>query len=209
MVSYVGTPPHRLSSLADGIKRDALSGVVAFDIETFSPNGFPYDFRDPVVNFSLVAPLNGLGLLSLSVIGDVDLEGDMLRLLYGIIHGFHGFYLLTYNGARFDLEYVARRGCLYGLNFSSVLSSMRHIDVYRIARRVITDMPRCDQKTVERYLGFTRAMGHISGDLYHFSYRRFLQDGSLEPAFYNIEDSYGCLRISDAILSFLAGKRRE
>lgn len=27
-----------------------------------------------------------------------------------------------YNGAKFDLEYVAERGRLYGLNFSSVLT---------------------------------------------------------------------------------------
>ncbi|MBS7649601.1 ribonuclease H-like domain-containing protein [Candidatus Bathyarchaeota archaeon] len=207
MGSYERTFPHRLYGLANGIQRDALSGVIAFDVETFSPNGFPYDFRDPLVNFSLVAPLNGLGLLSLSVIGDVNLEDDMLSLLYEVLHSFCGFYLLTYNGAKFDLEYVARRGRLYGLDFSSVFSSMRHVDVYRFIRRVGVEMPRFDQKSVEIYFGFRRTMKHISGDLYHLSYRRFLESGSLEPAFYNIEDSYGCLRIADAVLSFLTEKK--
>lgn len=195
--------------LTNNLNKDALSGIVAFDIETFSSEGFPYDFKDPIVNFSFTAPLNGLGLLSLSIIGDVGLEGDILSLLYGFIRAFQGFYLLTYNGTKFDLEYVVRRGRLYGLNFSGVLSGMRHIDVYRFVRRASLDMPRFDQKSVERYFGFRRVLGQISGDLYHLYYRSFLGEGSLEPVFYNIEDSYGCLRICSALLSFLAEKRRS
>jgi DNA polymerase elongation subunit (family B) len=187
-------------------QKDALQGVLAFDLETFSPEGFPYDFGDPIVNFSLVAPLNGLGFLSISVIGEADLEGDMLNLLYGFMRSFRGFYLMTYNGERFDLEYAARRGRLYGLDFSDVFSSMRHIDVYRIVRRFSADMPRYDQKSVEASLDFRRIMRHVSGGIYHHSYRSFLESGSLEPAFYNIEDSYGCLRIAHAILRVIAGR---
>ncbi|MEM2092138.1 MAG: ribonuclease H-like domain-containing protein, partial [Candidatus Bathyarchaeia archaeon] len=102
-----------------------------------------------------------------------------------------------------------RRGRLYGLNFSGVLSGIRHIDVYRLVRRVAVDMPRFDQKSVERYFGFRRVLGQISGDLYHRYYRSFLEEGSLEPVFYNIEDSYGCLRICSALLSFLDEKKRS
>jgi DNA polymerase elongation subunit (family B) len=191
----------------DGFQRDTLRGVLAFDLETFSPEGFPYNFRDPVVNFSLVAPLNGLGFLSISIIGEADLEGDMLNLLYEFMRSFRGFYLLTYNGEKFDLEYAARRGRLYGLDFSDVFSSMRHIDVYKIVRRFSADMPRYDQKSVERSLGFRRIMRHVSGGIYHLSYRSFLESGSLEPAFYNIEDSYGCLRIAYTVLRFIEEKR--
>lgn len=208
MSLYSRNFPETFSILTSNFNRDTLSRIVAFDIETFSPEGFPGDFRDPIVNFSFIAPLNGLGLLSLSIIGDVDLEGDILSLLYGFMHAFQGFYLLTYNGTKFDLEYVVRRGRLYGLNFSGVLSGMRHIDVYRFIRRVGVDMTRFDQKSVERYFGFRRALGQISGDLYHLYYRSFLEEGSLEPVFYNIEDSYGCLRICSALLSFLAKKRK-
>jgi len=193
--------------LMDGFQKDALQGVLAFDLETFSPNGFPYNFGDPIVNFSLVAPLNGLGFLSISVIGEADLEGDMLNLLYGFMRSFRGFYLLTYNGERFDLEYAAKRDRLYGLDFNDAFSSMRHIDVYRIVRRFSADMPRYDQKSVEASLGFRRIMRNVSGRVYHLSYRGFLESGLLEPVFYNIEDSYGCLRIAYAILRFIEEKR--
>ena len=193
------------SGLLEDLREIGLCGVLAFDIETFSPNGFPYNFEDPVVNFSLVAPFDGSGFLLLSVIGEPKLENAMLSLLHRLMPLFEGFRLLTYNGSRFDLEYTIERGHLYGLDFEDVFSSLHHIDVYRVVRWLNFNLPRFDQKSVERYFGFRRIIRWISGGTYHAFYRGFLKYGNLKPVFYNIEDSYGCLRIADAI-SRLAGE---
>ncbi|MEM2696263.1 MAG: hypothetical protein QXU09_04935, partial [Thermoproteota archaeon] len=61
MSLYSRNFPETFSILTSNLNRDTLSRIVAFDIETFSPEGFPGDFRDPIVNFSFIAPLNGLG----------------------------------------------------------------------------------------------------------------------------------------------------
>ena len=196
--------PH-FSRLLENFSEIGLCGVLAFDIETFSPNGFPYNFEDPIVNFSLVAPFDGLGFLSLSVIGEPKLENVMLNLLHRLMPLFKGFRLLTYNGSRFDLGYTIERGRLYGLDFEDVFSSLHHIDVYKIVRWLNFNLPRFDQKSVEKYFGFRRTIRWISGSTYHAFYRGFLKHGDLKPVFYNIEDSYGCLRIADAI-SRLAGE---
>jgi len=106
-ISFKG-PPMTLRSFSEGVW---LAGnAVAFDIETFSPYGFPAKAQDPVVNFSLVVPLIRKGILCLSVIGEPSLEEKLLYMFKEWFLGFRGAHLLTYNGAKFDLNYIARRG---------------------------------------------------------------------------------------------------
>jgi len=200
-------PPMTFGFLFEGVHTKLMNGLVAFDIETFSPDGFPNDIEDPIVNFSLVFPLVKGGVLALSVIAEPSLEKEILNLLRRLLLSFRGTYLLTYNGTKFDLEYVARRGEIYGFNFESVFSDFWHIDVYQLIRWLNIRLPRYNQKAVERFLGIPRAVRHVSGSSYHLFYGKFLRGGSLEPMFYNIEDSFGCLRISSALLKFLERRR--
>ena len=197
-----------LSKMIGVLRSVGLNDILAFDIETFSPNGFPKRFEDPVVNFSVVTPLGGRGVISLSVIGSWNLEEAMLSLLHELFSGFRGASLLTYNGARFDLEYVAKRGSLYGLGFNDVFSELHHIDVYRVVKWLNIRLLKRDQKSVERRLGLSRSISWISGYNYHESYMRFLRFGNLEPMLYNLEDSYGCLRIASALSRRITGGRR-
>jgi len=176
-----------------------LANVVSFDIETYSPNGFPYNAEDPVVNYSLVAPLAGNGFLAISAIGLPEAEALLLKLLGGLMEAFKDFYLLTYNGLKFDLEYVFRRGRLYGLDFKEAFNTQRHIDVYQLVKWLGVRLPNYSQKSVEKAMGIVRAFEDVSGHNYHLIYRKFIDRWDLKPLFYNLEDSFGCLRIAQAV----------
>jgi len=186
---------------------ELLSSFIAFDIETFSPHGFPSNMEDPIVNFSLVIPLVKKGILSLSVIGEPCLEHQMLNLLHQVLRSFKGSYLFTYNGAKFDVEYVVQRGKIHGLEFRTVFDSFWHVDAYRLLKWWNIRLSEYNQKAVERFFGIPRVITGVSGRSYHLFYRDFLKGGSLEPMFYNIEDSFGCLRIANAVLKLLRNSR--
>lgn len=186
-----------------------IDDFVAFDIETFSSNGFPFKAEDPVVDFSFVIPLGKGGVLSLSVIAEPSLENGLLLLLHQLLLSFRDAIFFTYNGSKFDFKYVAKRGEMYGLNFEEVFADIYHIDVYRLIRWLDIKFPKYSQKSIERYLGIPRVIQHVSGMNYHLFYEEFLKVGSLTPLFYNIEDSFGCLRIASAILRDLDGRGRR
>lgn len=194
-------------SFEGAVDRKFVGGLFAFDIETFSPKGFPLQAEDPVVNFSLVAPLSSGGVVVFSAIVKPDFERDLLLILYRLLSNLGGACLLTYNGLKFDVRYVVQRGGIYGLNFEDVFENLRHVDIYRLLTWLNASFPRYDQKTVERCLGFVRAIRQVSGGNYHHFYSNFVRTGDLTPMFYNIEDSLGCLRIAANLHSFLSGKR--
>ena len=197
-------PPMTLSYFSEGVNGSKIFGdLIAFDIETFSPNGFPYNAEDPVVNLSLVVPLAKNGILSLSVIGEPSIENFTLFWLHELLRNFKGAYLLTYNGTRFDIEYITQRGRIYDLNFEDVFANLWHIDVYQMLKWLNIKLPRYNQKFVEKCLGIRRVVHYVTGQSYHLFYREFLKNGTLAPMFYNIEDSFGCLKIANGILRLL------
>lgn len=178
---------------------------LSFDIETYSPDGFPYAMEDPIVNFSLVAPWTSKGLLSVSVLARPSFEREILRLLYNLLLGLQGCFLLTYNGSKFDLPYTIKRGKLYGLDFADVFSKFRHWDVYQKVKCLNLGLLRYDQRSVERFLGVSRVLSNVEGGSYYLFFEDLFRGGGLEPLFYNIEDSFGCLRIADRILKRKSG----
>lgn len=175
------------------------ANFLAFDIETYSPKGFPYLMEDPVVNFSLATLLKQKGVLTTSVLAEPCLESETLRLLKRLLSLFNGFCLLTYNGSKFDLEYVHHRGRFYGIDFDGVFSEIKHFDVYKAVREAFR-LPNYGQKSVERFLGINRVVNDVNGACYHLYFDEFALNWSLKPMFYNIEDSFGCLKIVDAVL---------
>ncbi|MBC7129727.1 ribonuclease H-like domain-containing protein, partial [Candidatus Bathyarchaeota archaeon] len=163
-------PPMTMKDFYEGVLGSAsIKNMLSFDIETFSPTGFPYNAEDPVVNYSLVAPLERGGLFAVSAIGLPEAEVNLLRLLRGLFEAFEGFYLLTYNGVKFDLEYVVKRGRLYGLDFMDALRRHEHIDVYQLLRWLGVRLPSYSQKSVEKVLGIKRAVENVSGGNYHIA----------------------------------------
>ncbi|MEM2351494.1 MAG: ribonuclease H-like domain-containing protein [Thermoproteota archaeon] len=171
--------------------------LVALDIETYSPDGFPSAFEDPIVNVSL-AIHDGIGLRIVSLAYPPERELTLLRFLSAELAGLKGL-LLTYNGTRFDLPYLGRRCALNGLGFE--LGRLEHLDLYWMARREIPGLASYSQSSVERALGIDRLSGHIHGGVYHEHFDKFLEDGSPDPIVYNIEDSLGCLRIFKGIVA--------
>jgi uncharacterized protein YprB with RNaseH-like and TPR domain len=189
---------------------------VGFDIETYSPNGFPEDGEDPVVTATLAMSISRdprRGMLLISLIYPPSLEENLLAWLHRFLSSSKGGLLLTYNGARFDLQYATHRGRIYGIDFETAFSSYEHVDVYEVVRRANIQLPSYGQKTVERFMGVNRLVNDVSGSSYHQVFHNFLRSGSLKPLFYNIEDSVGCLRIVDAVfrrlkpVSFLLNER--
>jgi len=184
-----------------------------FDIETYSPDGFPKDGGDPVIAATLAVSMNRgprKGLLLVSFIYPPSMEETLLRWLHLFLSSSQGNYLVTYNGARFDLQYVIHRGGVYGIDFETVFSNYNHIDLYEVVRRAGLQLPSYGQKAVERFMGIDRVVNDVSGFSYHKSFHDFLRFGSLKPLFYNIEDSVGCLRIVNEILTAMgkAGVRK-
>jgi len=115
---------------------------------------------------------------------------------------FKGFCLLTYNGSKFDLEYVHHRGRFYNIDFDGVFSEIEHFDVYKAVREAFW-LPNYGQKSVERFLGIKRVVNDVNGANYHLVFDEFALNWSLKPMFYNIEDSFGCLRIANNVLNRL------
>lgn len=182
---------------------------VSFDIETYSPQGFPFNMEDPIVNFSLVLPVFQNprdGLLTVSFICHPRFEGELLKLLYDLLSSVDGNFLLTYNGSKFDVQYVAHRGKLFGLDFQGVFSKFFHVDLYKLVRWLDIRLPCYSQKAVEELVGFRRVVNDVSGASYHLSFADFLRDANLKPLFYNIEDSVGCLQIMSGLFSALRTK---
>ena len=176
--------------------------LVGFDLETYSPDGFPDSFEDPIVNFSLVVQ-SEVGLLILSFASAPHFELELLKLLRSSLEALNGGVLFTYNGTRFDLQYAVRRTSEYGLDFKDVFQGFMHVDLYRLLRLGRVQLKSYSQKSVERLLGIKRVVTEVTGANYHQFYRKFLSDGDLKPIFYNIEDSAGCLRLAKFYQNFL------
>ena len=171
---------------------------IGFDIETHSPKGFPADGQDPVVTATLATSLSRdvrTGLLLTSLIFPPSMEDLLLIWLHQFLTSFRDGCLVTYNGTKFDLQYVVHRGRIHGIDFDPVFLNYDHIDVYKLVRRAKVRLSSYGQKTVERWLGIDRVVDDVSGATYHQAFRCFQGFGSLKSLFYNIEDSIGCLRI--------------
>lgn len=169
-----------------------------FDIETYSPNGFPRNGEDPVIAATLAVSTNRdpkKGLLLISLIYPPNMEETLLLWLHRFLSASQGSRLVTYNGAKFDLPYVIHRGRTHGIDFETVFSNYDHIDLYQVVRRARLRLSSYGQKAVERFMGINRVVNDISGASYHEMFYNFLRFGSLKPLFYNMEDSVGCLQI--------------
>ncbi|HIE13920.1 TPA: hypothetical protein EYP70_01465, partial [Candidatus Bathyarchaeota archaeon] len=106
---------------------------LGFDLETFSPYGFPSYFRDPIVNFS-VAIQGEAGFLIISFVSRPSFELELIKILRGVLEALGGGVLFTYNGLKFDVEYAVGRAALYGLDLRGVFEMYRHLDLYRLLR---------------------------------------------------------------------------
>jgi len=171
---------------------------IGFDIETYSPNGFPFDRRDPVVSTTLAMsmssdPMGGLFLAS--SICPPSRERALLMWLHRFLVSNESRCLITYNGTRFDLDYVVHRGRLHGIDFGRVFCDYEHFDVYKMIKNAGVVFPSYGQKVVEKCIGVSRVVEDACGASYYEAFCDFLRFGGLKALFYNIEDSVGCLRI--------------
>jgi len=172
---------------------------IGFDIETYSPQGFPEDFEDPIVAATIAISLAhkigyGLTILYLLISPPYN-EMLMLQQLLKILNLCPQSILLTYNGLRFGLTYLAVKAEKYGLDAYKVLDKQEHVYLYRAMKDLRLKLPSYGQKCIERFFGVRREIKGISGAAHHHYYKAFLETGGLRSLFYNIEDSIGCLKI--------------
>ncbi len=200
-------PMSTSNSFEGTVGRELDRGFSPSTLKPLAKRVFPSQTEDPIVNFSLVSPLTEGGAVALSAIVKPNFERELLLLLYRLLSNLGGACLLTYNGLRFDVKYVVQRGGLYDLNFEDVFENFCHVDVYRLLKWLDVGFPRYGQKTVERCLGVVRAIRHVSGGNYRLIYNDFVRISNLPPMFYNIVDSFGCLRIAGNVRSLLARRR--
>lgn len=177
-----------LTGLSEAL--DCQAPPLSLDIETYSPQGFPYDAEDPIVSVSLARPLSWnprLGVEISSVICHPSLEPRLLRTLSSLLDSHLEGILLTYNGLRFDLPYLESRASRFDIEMS--LERIPHIDLYRLIRGLGVYLPSYRQKDVEEYLGITRHVKDVKGSNYYMHYQNFLKSGDIKPIIYNIEDA--------------------
>lgn len=193
--------------LLEGLKglSDALDlPLIGFDIETYSPKGFPVHRQDPIVTATLaISPSLDLrnGLILISMIFPPSMEDRLLTLLHRLFSTCEGGSMVTYNGKRFDLIYTTHRGRFHGLNFKETFARRGHLDMYEIVRNTMPILPSYGQKAVEEFLGIERSVSDLCGATYHQAFNSFLSTGSPKPLLYNIEDSIGCLRLLNLLTS--------
>lgn len=166
--------------------------IISLDIETYSPQGFPYDKGDPIVAAGIAIPFNRKiksGVIVVSVICNPPLEVKLLDWIFKILSLMPDTFLLTYNGKNFDIPYIVSRAKRYRIDISNTLNKFTHMDLYEIIKYSKIPFPRLSQNVVEKYLGLERSVDGISGANYHRHYLNFLKDGSTKPILYNIEDT--------------------
>jgi len=188
-----------LTSFFEGSQYFNSDGTkIGFDIETYSPRGFPHDMKDPIVNFSLAIPFEDLrnGLLVASSIGAAYSEHKLLLIFRSLLISLmNSGVLTTYNGRMFDVRYVIEREKRQNIDFDKIFSSISHMDLYDIKRSKVS-LKRHNQKNVEKAIGINRVIKDVCGVYYHSFLDEFLEKKNLKPLFYNIEDSVGCLKNS-------------
>jgi len=198
------------AKVLEGLELDVP--IVGLDIETYSPSGFPARRQDPVVAATLAVSLSpGLsrGLVLVSMVFPPSMEGELLDMLRIMLRLFRGGTMVTYNGERFDLPYVAHRGLLHGLDLGRSLEGYRQLDVYKVVRSAMPTLPSYRQRDVEGFLGVKRLVEGVSGGNYHQFFDSFMRAEDLRPVVYNIEDSVGCLRILNRLLAVFKWSCRE
>ncbi len=179
----------RISEALDCLCR---ASPLSLDIETYSPQGFPYDAEDLIVSVSLARPLCGnprWWVEISSVICHPSLEPRLLKTLSSQLDSRIEGPLLTYNGLRFDLPYLEARARRFGIDLARNLERIPHIDLYRLIRGLGICLPNHRQKDVEEFLGIRRRVKDVNGSNYYIHYQNFLKNGDIKPIIYNIEDA--------------------
>lgn len=181
-----------LRGISEALGYTDQSPPLSLDIETYSPNGFPYDGGDPVVSVSLARPLYGdprLGLEASSIICHPSLEPELLRNLSNLFGQRLEGLLLTYNGLHFDIPYLQSRANRYGIDLKRRLEGALHIDLYQLIRGSGLRLTSYRQKDVEEYLGIWRQIRDVNGGNYYRYYQSFLKNWDIRPMLYNMEDA--------------------
>lgn len=177
--------------------------LLSLDIETHSPNGFPYEMEDPIVIATLTASKHldvRRGTAITTLIAPPEREGELLKLLASLLGLFNEeVVLITYNGSRFDLPYLNYRASLYGLNLEAELSRFKHLDLYKAVKKLLL-LRSYSLKNVENHLGIRRVIEGVSGGNVYSAFESFLKEGNLLGAFYNAEDSFNALLILRRLL---------
>jgi uncharacterized protein YprB with RNaseH-like and TPR domain len=161
--------------------------IIGFDIETYSPNGFPAQRQDPIVAATLALSLSlnsNHGLMLISMIFPPSMEGDLLNILHTILQPCQGGSMVTYNGKRFDLLYTVHRGLLHGLNLQQTFENYGQLDIYEIVKSALPTLPGYGQKVVENFLGIKRLVKDVWGGNYHQAFDSFLKTGDPKPIIY-------------------------
>jgi len=172
---------------------------IGFDIETYSPNGFPKNFEDPVVAATIALSINEdfrNGLIVLSSIFPPSSETLILKWILNTLASLPRGCILTYNGKRFDITYIMTRAERCGINYcEKALGKHNHIDLYEKVKQN-GRLSSFKQKVVEQFLGIKRQIIGVEGANYYKYYERFLGYGDLAPLLYNIEDAAKCIELS-------------
>lgn len=81
-------------------------------------------------------------------------ESEMLKDFMSFASRFNT--IVTYNGERFDIPFIAARCAAHGL--TDIVSDMRSFDMFRLVSsyKNILGLPDCKQKTVELFFGIDR-----------------------------------------------------
>ncbi|MDW8044994.1 MAG: ribonuclease H-like domain-containing protein [Nitrososphaerota archaeon] len=185
--------------------------ILSLDVETYSPKGFPYAREDPIIIATLMATNHldiGEGAVILSLLYPPNREKILLKLLKRALTvlGSKESYLITYNGASFDLPYITLRGRLYGIDFENIFTSFTHIDVYHIAKSMM-NVNSYTLKSVESELKIPRNIKSVDGSTIYEAFHNLKYTGDLRVILYNIEDTVNSINILNKLRKIISLKQ--
>lgn len=178
--------------------------LLFFDIET---TGFSGE-RCGVYLIGAVCLEHGRWRLTQWFADTPDSEPELLRAFFDFLRRFS--ILVHFNGDRFDLPFLLKRCCFYGLDAS--FDSVASFDLYRRVRpfKKLWGLEGLTQRELERFLGVCREDPYSGGELIHL-YEQYLKSGTdslFGPLIlHNEEDVSGMLSVLPALCyrDFLCG----
>lgn len=144
----------------------------AFDIETTGLNRE----TSSIILTGFAQPLNDGRLLSVQYFAEA-LEDEEAVIKASLEYMSKLDFLVTFNGAAFDMGFLTRRMNIYG--FDAVLP--HNLDMYRVAKSseaLKNQLPDMKQKTIEIFLGLGDRTDEISGAESVNMYFDYLETGS-------------------------------
>ena len=197
------------------------NGVISIDIETYSPNGKPWEtWVDPIVSIAMVysKTINPIdGCLTQCLVETPQSEAELLRKFIKILDALDcpRIWFFGYGIGRFDYPYLQSRAEIHQLDadIREAVDRQANYDVCDLAKHAFGLSPdsRLSMARTEELLGIRRTSDKsiLNGANFHNAYDSWRHNEEKQAIWYNQEDAINTLLILWKLSSFTIPSRRS